>query len=99
MYITPNVQISATGTVVLGMMVAQTFRRNRKITITTRQTASTNVNCTSATAARIVSVRSMIVLTWIEGGMDASSRGSDDLMRSTVSMILAPGCLKMISRM
>ena len=92
-------QISATGTVMLGMMVAQTLRRNRKITITTRQTASISVNCTSATEARMVSVRSMMVLTWIDGGIDASSRGSVALIRSTVSMTLAPGCLKMISRM
>ena len=47
----------------------------------------------------MVIVRSMIVLTWIDGGMDASSRGSACLIRSTVSMTLAPGCLKMISRM
>ena len=81
------------------MIVAQTFRRNTKITITTRQTASISVNCTSCTEARMVCVRSMMVVTWIDGGMEASSRGSASLIRSTVSMTLAPGCLKMISRM
>ena len=47
----------------------------------------------------MVCVRSMMVLTWIDGGIAASSRGSACLIRSTVSMTLAPGCLKMISRM
>ena len=47
----------------------------------------------------MVCVRSMIDVTWIDGGIEASSRGSAALMRSTVSMTLAPGCLKMISRM
>ena len=46
-YITAKVQISATGTVIDGMMVAQTLRRNRKITITTRLIDSSRVNCTS----------------------------------------------------
>ena len=91
-------QISATGTVIDGMMVAQTLRRNRKITITTRLIDSSRVNCTSCTDARMVSVRSMTTLTWIAGGIAARSAGSAALMRSTVSMTLAPGCLK-ITRM
>ena len=81
------------------MMVAQTLRRNRKITITTRPIDSIRVNCTSCTDARMVSVRSTITLTCIDGGIDASSAGSAALMRSTVSMTLAPGCLKISSMM
>src|SRR3984885_12445273 len=95
---TAKVQISATGTVMDGMIVAQKFRRNMKITITTRAIDSISVNCTSATEARMVCVRSTITTVLIEGGIDASSRGRVALMRSTVSMTLAPGCLK-ISRM
>ena len=46
------------GSARLGMMVAETLRRNRKITITTRKTVSSSVNCTSLTEARIESARS-----------------------------------------
>jgi hypothetical protein len=52
--ITPNVPIIASGSATLGMTVAQNFRRKTKITITTRATVSTSVNCTSATEARMV---------------------------------------------
>src|SRR5271166_5618926 len=84
-YITAKVQISATGTVTDGMMVAQTLRRNRKITITTRLIDRISVNWTSVTEARMVCVRSTIVLTLMAGGMEASNDGSFALIRSTVS--------------
>ena len=74
-----------------GMMVAQKFRRNRNITITTRATVSISVNWTSATAARMVSVRSAAIDAVIAGGREAWRRGSSALIRSTVSMTLAPG--------
>ena len=48
-YITPNVPTSDSGTATLGMNVAATLRRNRKITITTSATASRSSNCTSRT--------------------------------------------------
>ena len=57
-YIAPAEPISASGTVTLGMSVAQKFRRNSRITSTTRAMVRTSVNCTSATEARIVVVRS-----------------------------------------
>ena len=41
------------------MIVARTLRKNRKITITTSAIVSIRVNCTSATDARIVVVRSV----------------------------------------
>ena len=78
----------------LGMTVAQKLRRNTNITITTRAMDSISVNSTSSTEARMVSVRSMIVVTWMEGGMLDSSCGSFRLMVSTVLMTLEPGCLK-----
>src|SRR5271157_1376313 len=74
-----------------GMMVAQKLRRNRKITMTTSATVSSNVNCTSATEARMVSVRSEMTETFIAAGIDASSTGSMALIRATVWMTLAPG--------
>src|SRR5437763_331579 len=49
----------------LGITVARKLRRKRKITITTKATVSTRVNCTSSTEARIVveDVQFSLVLT------------------------------------
>src|SRR6476469_7876190 len=74
-----------------GITVAQKLRRNTKITITTSATVSINVNCTSLTEARIVSVRSETILTLMAAGIEAWSTGIIALIRSTVSMTLAPG--------
>ena len=79
----------------LGMIVAQTLRRNTKITITTRTMVSISVNCTSLTEARIVVVRSDRMRHWMSGGIAASSLTMLCLMLSTVLMTLTPGCLKM----
>src|ERR1700730_18930805 len=69
-HITAKVASSDRGTAKLGITVAQTVRRNTKITITTRAIVSSIVNCTSRTAARVTSVRSSIRSTWTEGGID-----------------------------
>ncbi len=45
----------------------------------------------------MVSVRSDRISTLIAGGITARSRGSAALTLSTVSMTLAPGCLKTTS--
>ena len=47
------------GTATLGMIVAETVRRNKKITSTTSAMVSINSNCTSRTEARMVVVRSV----------------------------------------
>src|SRR5665213_1396625 len=59
-YMAAKVPISDNGTDRLGMMVAGTLRRNRKITSTTSATASDSSNCTSLTEARMVLVLSLI---------------------------------------
>ena len=92
-YIAAHEPSSASGTVMLGISVAQKLRRNSRMTITTRAMVSPSVNSTSATEARMVVVRSRMVLTSIAGGMRAVSCGSCALIWSTVSMTLAPGCL------
>src|SRR5438874_4372733 len=51
--ISANVPMRDAGSARLGMIVAETFRRNRKITITTRQMVRTSVNLTSCTDSRI----------------------------------------------
>jgi len=52
-YIAAQVPISDTGTAKAGMMVAETLRRNRKITMITSEIAIASVSCTSDTASRI----------------------------------------------
>ena len=59
--------------------------------MTTSATVSINVNCTSLTEARMVSVRSEIILTLTAGGIEAWSTGIIALIRFTVLMTLAPG--------
>ena len=58
-----------------------------------------SVTSTSATEARMVWVRSVRIVTSIAGGIVACSCGSAALIWSTVSITLAPGCLKTASRM
>jgi hypothetical protein len=88
-HISAQAPSKASGTVTLGMMVAHGLRRKMKMTITT----NTVVSSTSFTAARMVWVRSLSVTTLIDAGIAASARGNTAMMRSTVEMTLAPGCL------
>jgi len=57
-YITANVPMSDIGSARLGMIVAETFRRKTKITITTRKSVSISVNFTSRTDSSIETDRS-----------------------------------------
>src|ERR1700682_2991364 len=66
-YIAAHVPISDTGTARAGMTVADTERKKRKITITTRKTAITSVTCTSSTESRIEIERSFSTSMRIEG--------------------------------
>ena len=75
-YIAAQVPISDTGTASAGMMVAETFRRNRKITMMTRQMAIASVSWTSLTASRIEIERSNSGAIWIDGGTCARICGS-----------------------
>ena len=55
---TAKVPTMDSGTARLGMMVADTLRRNRKITMTTSATVRSRVNCTSCTDSRMATDRS-----------------------------------------
>ncbi len=90
-YITAKVPIRDTGTDRLGMIVAGTLRRKRKITITTSATASDSSNCTSFTDARMVFVRSVTTERRTLEGSDARSRGKSACTRSTTWITFAPG--------
>jgi hypothetical protein len=70
------------GTERLGITVAGTLRRKRKITSTTRATASPSSNSTSRTEARIVVVRSVSTTTSIAAGRLSAMVGSSALTLS-----------------
>ncbi len=91
MYMTPNVPTSESGTATLGMIVAAIFRRKRKMTITTSATVNASSNSTSATEARMVTVRSVRTSSFTALGSVACSCGRSFLTRSTTEMMFAPG--------
>jgi hypothetical protein len=67
--ISPAAASSDSGSTALGISVARTLRRNRKITATTRAMVISSVISTSLTEARMVWVRSATTCTVIAGGM------------------------------
>ncbi len=82
-YITAKVPTIDMGSARLGIIVARTFRRNRKITSTTNPSARTNVNLTSLTDSRIDSERSNRISRLTEAGICARTDGRISRMRST----------------
>src|SRR3979409_2446064 len=88
-YMAAQVPISETGTASAGMIVAGIVRRNRKITMTTRQIAIASVSCTSVTDSRIEIERSLSTSILIDGGTDARYCGSRLRTRSTTATVLA----------
>ena len=84
-----------TGTATPGMRVARTLRRKAKTTRMTRVPEITRVRSTSFSELRMGGLRSTVTEILISRGMAACSCGSRPRIRSTVSMMLAPGDLKM----
>src|SRR5512137_2209852 len=91
-YMAAKVPTMESGSARLGMSVAETLRRKRKITIITRAMVSSRVNLTSVTDSRIDSVRSKRMLRLTEPGSWLWNEGICCLMASTTSMVLTPGC-------
>ena len=87
-----NVPITESGSARLGISVAETFRRNRKITSTTSTMASSSENFTSSTDSRMDSDRSYNVSMLIAGGSWARNCGNSARTLSTTSTVLVPGC-------
>ena len=88
---TANVPTIDIGSARLGMVVAETFRRNRKITRMTRNRVRTRVNLTSPIDAWIDSDRSY--RTCIETEAGSSRRKAGRRLRTAVatSTVFAPG--------
>src|SRR3954471_7311953 len=70
-YITPNVPSRDRGTEMLGIIVAQRFRRNRNTTRITNPIEIRMVYSMSEIDARIVAVRSIMTARFTDGGIDA----------------------------
>ena len=90
-YITPKVPTMAIGIAILGMIVAERVRRNRKITNTTSRIAISRWDFTSRTDSRIASERSRYTSSLIESGSCAWNAGSSALIPSTTAMVFIPG--------
>ncbi len=76
----------------LGMSVADTFRRKRKITSTTRISVITSVSLTSSTDSWMGSERSNRTCRETEAGSWARKVGSSARTRRATSTVLVPGC-------
>jgi hypothetical protein len=73
------------------MTVAETFRRNRKMTITTRHSVRSSVIFTSLTDARIDSERSHSVRSPTEAGSCGLSCSTRDWTASETATVFVPG--------
>ncbi len=89
---TAKVPMSDIGSASAGIKVARMLRRNRKITITTRQSARKSVNFTSSTDAFTVTERSLSVAISTDGGICERRLATAALTRSATATVLVPGC-------
>ena len=89
---TANVPTMESGTATPGMKVAERLRRNRKITITTRQMVSIRVNFTSLIECSICREESKAICSLIDGGIARFSWGNASRMLFATSTVFAPGC-------
>ena len=96
-YMTPKVPSSDSGTTMAGTRVLRQSRKNANVTSVTSKIEAIRLISTSRNEARMVVVRSIKILSLIEAGIDACRNGSSALTASTVSITLAPGCLKITS--
>src|ERR1700682_6324509 len=90
-YIAANVPTIDKGTTAPGIRVAETLRRNRKMTMITRQMVSTRVKRTSMMDWRMDSERSNAINRFTVGGISLRNTGRSFRMLSTTSTVLVPG--------
>src|SRR5882762_6841701 len=90
-YMTAKVKTIDVGNARVGMIVARTLRRNRKITSTTKAIASSNENCTSLTDSRIELDRSYSTSRLTAAGSCWRNVGSRFLIASTTATVFVPG--------
>jgi len=91
-YMTTKVPTMDIGSATLGIAVAETLRRKRKITSTTRKSVSSSVNFTSFTDARIDCDRSNSSCSESEAGSCCWMTGSSFFTAATTPTVFVPGC-------
>ena len=79
------------GRAMLGIRVADAFRRKRKITMITSPRVTAIVTLMSSKASRMFLDRSPRMLRWAAGGSWAWNTGSKLLILSVTSITLLPG--------
>ena len=95
---TAKVPMRETGAATAGMDVALLLRKKRKTTKMTRIMESTRLSSTSASEERMVMDLSMVTSMVTASVTHWRMPGTMAFMRSTVSMMLAPWALKIMSR-
>src|SRR2546421_12831558 len=75
----------------LGMIVAERFFRNRKMTSTTRHSVMKSVSCTSFTDCLIETDRSYSVFTSTDAGSCEESDATIDFTASATCTVFVPG--------
>ena len=83
------------GSARLGMMVAETLRRKRKITRMTRKSVNRSVNFTSRTDSRIDWARSRWISRLTDAGSSLRNCGRRLRIESATSTVFVPGCFWM----
>ncbi len=96
-YIAAAVATSATLSTEATIAVADSWRRNRPMTRITRPIVTPSVSSTSCSEARVVRVRSDSSSSSTPAGSRLRRRGSSAMMRSAVSIRLAPGWRRTIT--
>ena len=97
-HIAASVPAIDSGTVTPAATVGTSRRMNSATTSSTSATEISRLICTSSTLARMVWVRSDRMVSLMSGGIQDLQQRQHALMRSTVSMTLAPTVLVTVSR-
>ena len=90
-YMMPKLVISDSGSATPAISVARIERRNSSTTSVTSTTLRISVNCTSLTEARMVTVRSLTMVSLTPAGIARCTLGISARICRTTSMTLAPG--------
>lgn len=96
-YIAAKLALRDTASTVATIRVADSWRRNRPITSTTRPMVSSRVSSTSCSDERMVRVRSLSTSTSMVAGSISRRRGNAAWIASAVSTMFAPGWRRITS--
>ena len=98
-YIAAAVATKATTSTAATITVADSWRRNKPMTSTTKPIVTASVSSTSCSDERIVRVRSFNTSSSTPAGSKPRNSGSLASTRSAAATMFEPGCRRMISAM